>query len=204
MNIRMQQGLQSRTRRTLNIILIAVIIFSAAGCSREQDICGISVSFENALTADMSVEESVKEAVNLLPEIYKEKIKEDGFEIVVTSEPVSEKFKGQVSEKTAGLTDLKERKIYVHENAIGLILHELCHACLYNSKTGTSFYIHYEGCEEEMKESDMDDYYKSNYDEYIVECMSLYLQDETSLDEKAITKHTVEEMLSSVGWIYEQ
>ena len=54
-----------------------------------------------------------------------------------------------------------------------------------------------------MKESSMDNYYTDSYDEYIVQSMSLYLRDNSSLDDFPITKFTVKEMLSDTDWIYE-
>lgn len=201
MNTKMQNN--KPARRLLILLLTAVLMLMSIGCSSEKTICGIKTSYEDVIVSENSLDKKIEESFLLLPEQYQEKIKEENFKIVITGMAIDEKFEGRVSPGTIGLTDLGSRTIYVQQDELDCLLHELCHACCFNKNTQSSFYIHYEGCEEEMKESSMDNYYTDSYDEYIVQSMSLYLRDSSCLDDFPITKFTVEEMLSGTDWIYE-
>lgn len=195
--------MRKKMRQFLCLVL-AVYLLVLAGCTPEKAGSGLSIDAQNAVMSERRAESIVNKSLALLPDIYREKILEEGWSIVITKEDIETLYEiNQKIDDVTGLTDTKKRKIYVEEDTLpDSLLHELCHACLYNPDTQSSFYIQYDGYEREQRALFSDPYYRENYDEYIVECMAMYFRDETSLDDYPVTKATVVEMSESTDWIF--
>ncbi len=167
-------------------LLIALPLFFAT-----RDSCGI------VITGSPSDIKAVNNDFLLLPAMYQEKLITEGWQVKVISEQIEDIYSLEDAD-VSGLTDIKKRMIYLEECEYAL--HELCHACFANIDTKTSFFIKYDGVEEEIAESSFDDYYKQ-YDEYITECCVIYLKDNNALYGLPLTEMTVEEMLSDTSWL---
>lgn len=196
------------TRLYITIILVTAILLS--GCissgeepgSSEVEVESKVISVVNESLEDTStLEEEIEKHCSLLPAWCRDKLTSEEWILIYTPKEIESIY--SVPDDTGALTDLETKTIYVETGRKTHILHELIHACLYNSEKKVSRYIEYDGIESEMNSSSLEPYYKENYDEYIVECISIYLRDEDALNEFPLTKRTVQEMLESSTWLYE-
>lgn len=166
--------------------VITLLLFFATRGS-----CGIIV---NGTPSEVR---AVSEDFLLLPVIYQEKLISEGWQVKVINGQIEDIY--HIKEyDVSGLTDIKKRMIYLEESDYAL--HELCHACFVNIGTSTSFFIKYDGIEEEIEKSDFEDYYRQ-YDEYITECCAMYLKNHKALRSFPLTEMTVTEMLSDASWL---
>lgn len=184
-----EQPISLSGRIQLACILAGVITLLLFFATRGS--CGIIVNGTPSETR------AVSEDFLLLPVIYQEKLISEGWQVKVINGQIEDIYSIK-EDDVSGLTDIKKRTIYLEECSYAL--HELCHACFANTDTGTSFFIKYDGIEDEIKRSCFDKYYRQ-YDEYITESCAMYLKDKGALSGFPLTEMTAKEMLSDTSWL---
>jgi len=165
--------------------------------------CTIRIHIDQGIENRTSERREIKKNIDLLPDVYKKKLKKEGWTIKIVGFNLDDFYKqGEGIIDYAALTDIRNREILIEYGEEDQILHELCHACLVNVETKSCFFIKYTGIEEEQKLAfPNDSYFRENYDEYIVEQMKNYLTDPESLSNYPITRKAVIEMLNDYDWL---
>lgn len=188
------------------VFLVLILLFSVipiTACKETENVTSIKIEIN---TGSRSIEKAeitskISEFFGLLPKTSQEKLASEGWELVYTDKEIEDIYNltDETLKDITGITDAKEKTIYIEEGSLDRCLHEFVHAILYDQNKGKSTYIKYQGIEDEMLLRGFDEYYTKNYDEYIVENIARYLEDASCLDKYPLTKLTVEEMLQELN-----
>ena len=183
-------------RLLIGTLLIGLFLLNSIGNSQNE----FSVKSYKYMDSDLSdLTKFSYTEFEKLPNSFREKLNSEGWTLYISGEEIEDIY--DLDYVVYGLTDVKKRAIFIESSDV--IMHELVHAAFFNVDTLKTKLLKAKGVEKEIEDSDLDSYYKSSYDEYIIESISRYLEDSNYLNDYPITKEIADEMLKGAKWIYE-